>query len=370
MDTMKEEQELIYRIALLLADQVGSVLGKRLLERFGSATDVFEAPVSELKLVPGLRSEVMQSLRSKELMSRALKELEFVKGSGICIHFYTDSTYPSRLRNCADPPLLLFSLGNIHLEARAVVGIVGTRKATEYGKQLVKELLAGLPEEVLVVSGLALGIDGAAHQECVETGMKTIGVLGHGLDMIYPSRHRKLAASMLNYGALVTEFPSGIIPDRFNFPRRNRIIAGMSDAIVVIESGLKGGSIITADIANGYNRDVFAYPGRKDDAMSQGCNNLIRTNRAMLIQEPDDLLQVMGWKNDQQKKPHTQKRIFVELDPDEQQLCALLSREGTLAMEEITVRMDKPASKVAVMLTMLEMKGVISVLPGKMISLV
>ncbi|RYG08220.1 MAG: DNA-protecting protein DprA, partial [Chitinophagaceae bacterium] len=287
---------MIHKIALTLIKGVGSMLSKNLLLHFGDAEAVFKASFAQLMKVDGIGEKTAKSILHTDAVTLAEKEIEFLEKHQIKLLFYTDEGYPKRLKNCYDAPILLYYKGTSDLNHPRVISIVGTRNATSYGKTLCKQLTEMLkPYDVLIVSGLAHGIDAAAHKECVQAEVPTVGVLGHGLDRIYPAVHRELAAKMIKNGGLLTEFLPGSNPDRENFPKRNRIIAGMADVTVVIEASIKGGALITAEIANSYNRDVYAFPGRVSDEFSEGCNFLIKTNRAGLINHPKDLIYYLGW---------------------------------------------------------------------------
>ncbi|MEO6849479.1 MAG: DNA-processing protein DprA, partial [Mucilaginibacter sp.] len=266
---------LLHRIGLTFIRNIGPASAKLLLAHFGDAEQIFKAPRNKLLKVPGIGEKRIDMLDFTTVLQRAEEELKFVDKNGIEVIFYTDPAYPKRLKNCVDGPVLLYAKGNINLNVPKVVSIVGTRSATDYGKQLCRQVVEELQQHnVLIVSGLALGIDVMAHKECLKQNMQTVGVLGHGLDRVYPFQNKSTAEKMLENGGLLTEFPSGTIPDRENFPQRNRIVAGLADATVVIEASVKGGALITAEIANSYDRDVFAFPGRINDEYSEGCNFL------------------------------------------------------------------------------------------------
>ena len=297
--------KLLYQIGLTLIPGVGDVLGRKLVTLCGSAEAVFKEPRHLLKKIPRIGDLLAQAVVNSELLLKAEKEVIFIERYRITPLYFQDSGYPHRLKHCLDGPLLLFYKGTADLNSNRVVGIVGTRKATEYGKGVTRELIAGLvPQQVLVVSGLAYGIDSCAHRFSLDFGLNTIGVLGHGLDTVYPWLHRSLAEKMLTQGGLITEFLSKTKPDRSNFPRRNRIIAGLCDVIIVVEAGRKGGALITADIANSYNREIFAVPGRTTDEISAGCNKLIRFNKACMVESVNDLAYHLGWdiKKDQKNE--------------------------------------------------------------------
>ena len=287
----------------------------------------------------------------------------------ICCLTINDAEYPSRLRECDDAPLVLYTLGTANLNASHVVSIVGTRKATEYGRDLcasfVRDLTAAIPD-VLIISGLAYGIDVAAHRASLASGASTVGVLAHGLDRIYPSVHRTVAAQMAKQGGgLVTEYMSVTEPERQNFVQRNRIVAGMADAVVVVESAAKGGSLITAEIAQAYNRDCFAFPGRVGDEYSRGCNNLIRDNRAALITSAADFLKAMNWDSAAVAEKTVQRELFVELTPDEERVLTLLRKHSEdVHINMLAVETDIPAGRLISILCSLEMKDLVRTLAG------
>ncbi len=282
--------------------------------------------------------------------------------------FYTDGTYPKRLKNCYDAPVLLYSKGNANLNPHKVISIVGTRNATEYGKQLCRQLIAELQQyPVLIVSGLALGIDVAAHKECLKLDIPTVGVLGHGLDRIYPSQNRATADKMIENGGLLTEFPSGTLPGRENFPQRNRIVAGVADATVIIEASTKGGALITAEIANSYDRDVFAFPGRVNDEFSEGCNFLIRNNKAALLSCMADLAFSLGWEKEDGKKDISEQLVLpIDLSSDERRLFEIIKDNKTpLAIDDLSIKSNMTVSQLSMNLLNMEMQGYIRSLPGK-----
>ena len=298
--------------------------------------------------------------------SRAEEEIEFIKKYKITPLFLTDKNYPQRLLNCYDSPPLLYYKGNADLNCSKIVAIVGTRNHNDYGKNITEKLVEDLAnEEVLIVSGLAFGIDSIAHKSAVKNNIKTVGVLAHGLDRVYPPQNTSLAKQMISAGGLLTEFKSNTNPDKPNFPGRNRIVAGISDAVVVIESGIKGGSLITAELANGYNKDVFAFPGRAGDTKSEGCNYLIKNNKAALITSAEDLLENMSWKKMQNLLRKKQRELFIELSPDEKVVVDILQTREQVQIDELYFKSKLSSSAVAQALLMLEMQGVVSSLPGK-----
>lgn len=354
---------LLYRIGLTLIPGIGDVNGKKLIHYCGSAEAVFHASRKELMSIPGMGSATANSILNQHVLQRAEEEILFLEENNIEALYFEDDRYPQRLLNCYDHPLMLYYKGNAALNHQRVVAVVGTRNATSYGRRYCNELVEGLMNQnVLLVSGLAYGIDSCAHQKCVDLEIPTVGVLGHGLDIIYPDQNRKLSEAMRRKGGLLTEFLSKTKPDREHFPQRNRIVAGMCDALIVVESGLKGGALITADLANSYNRDVFAIPGRLDDHFSKGCNHLIKTNRAALVQTAEDIAYIMSWEG---KKELKQTKLFTDLSEDETRLYHLLKKEGKLSIDQLVVRSGMLPSQVATTLLNLELKGGIQSLPGK-----
>jgi DNA processing protein len=357
---------LLYQIALTLVPGIGNVLGKKLVALCGNAEAVFREPKKMLKRLPRLNPALIESLSRKDIFERAEREVDFIRKYRIKTLFFQDKEYPFRLRSCFDSPMLLFFKGNTDLNASRVIGVVGTRNVTEYGKEVCRRLIHGLSDQgVLIVSGLAYGVDSCAHRVSLELGLDTVGVLGHGLDRIYPPLNRLLAEKMIKSGGLLTDFMSGTNPDRENFPERNRIIAGLCDAIIVVEAAQKGGALITADIANSYNRDVFAVPGRINDLYSEGTNRLIRSNKAALIQSPEDIKYMMGWNITERSSPPAQKKIFLEMTDDEQVITSVLTKEGKLGIDELCIQANISMSKVSAALLNLEFEGIVKCLPGK-----
>lgn len=359
------QEEVFYQLALINVPGIGAKTGRLLLERFGSAINVFKAPLKELRVVEGVGEFKVRGFKDADLLLKAGKELDHVIKHNINV-YYQNGPYPKRLMNCADAPLVLFGKGNADFDAAKVVAIVGTRKNTDYGVKLTEELVEGLKAlgNVLIVSGLALGIDAVAHKKCVQCGVPTVGVLGHGLDRIYPAINKDLATQMLANGGLLTEYPSDTIPDRNNFPMRNRIVAGMSDVTVVVESHISGGALITAHMASGYNREVAAFPGRVSDTRSAGCNELIRTNVAAMVTKADDLIDMMNWSKETKPKI-VQKQLFLALTADEQKIIDLLQTKETVHSDELFHHTGLASSQLAATLLGLEMQGVIKTLPGK-----
>jgi len=358
----------LHQLALTFTKHIGDQLAKVLVSYCGSAEAVFEAPTKKLAQIPGIGQKAIEQLVLREGFARAEQELRFIEKNDIKVLFYSDEAYPKRLKNCSDSPALLYYKGNTKLNHQRIISIVGTRNATDYGKQLCRELVEDLkPYDVVIMSGLAYGIDIAAHKESLRMDIPTLGVFGHGLDRIYPTQNRSVADKMLHNGGWVTEFPSGTMPDPQNFPRRNRIVAGMADATVVVEASVKGGALITAEIANSYNRDVFAYPGRVHDEFSEGCNFLIRNNKAALLTSGADLAYILGWERPGGSAPaKAQLALPIDLEPAESLIFdAIRQNTGALGIDDLTIKTNLPLSQLAMSLLTLEMQGYIRSLPGK-----
>lgn len=365
------DEILKHRIALTLLPGVGSVTAKTLVSYCGSVEAVFKQKKSSLQKIPGIGEVTAASIVSHSVFERAEEEIAFIRKYKITPLFYLDQEYPSRLKNCDDAPAMLYFKGKADLNAQRVIAIVGTRNATEYGKQVCEQLIEGFEAyNFTIVSGLAYGIDIAAHKLCLKHNLPTIGVLAHGLDRIYPGTHKSTAEKMINNGGLLTEFMSLTNPDAQNFPARNRIVAGMVDAVIVVESAFKGGALITADIASSYNRDVFAVPGKINDPYSQGCNRFISENKAVLFESPEQFIKAMNWGEEEKKeKPNKQMVIFNELAAEEKILVELLQENGKLNIDTLILRSRLPVSKVSGCLLNLEFAGVLRSLPGKMYQL-
>jgi DNA processing protein len=357
--------ELLYKIGLTLIPQVGPVMARTLVSYCGGPREVFAASRKELLRVPGIGTQLASNILSQAPLEAAEQELEFIEAHGIEGLFYLDEGYPRRLRPYADSPVMLYYKGNAPLNAERVVAIVGTRRPTPHGLRACEELVEGLlPYGVTVVSGLAYGIDVTAHRKCVELGIPTIGVLGHGLKYIYPPQHYSVAQAMLNQGGVLSEFPGRTEPEREHFPMRNRIIAGLCDALIVVETARKGGSMISADVANTYNKDVFAVPGRIKDPFSEGCNLLIKSHRAALAESAADIAYVMRW-DELDSAKGIQQQLFVEMTEAEKKIVDLLREKGELAIDHLAVACGTANSELASLLLGLEFKGVVRTLPGK-----
>lgn len=363
-------QKLVYQIALTLIPGIGSKLAKSLIAYCGGVEAVFEENKRSLQKIPGIGPGAIKNISSNLTLTRAEKELKFIEKNTISALFYLNENYPPRLKLCQDSPILLFKKGEFSFQDKNQIAIVGTRNATDYGKAFCSKFVEDLKAyEVQVISGLAYGIDISAHKESLKNGIETIAVLGHGLDRIYPAIHKKTVEKMLESGGgLLTEFLTETNPDRENFPKRNRIVAGISEAIVVVEAAKKGGALITAEIANSYNRDVFAVPGKLSDTYSEGCNHLIKTNKAALLSGVSDLEYLLGW--EKRKLKNFQAKLFPDLSPLEEKIRDLfLGLEKKLEIEQICNELDLPASQIVPTLLTLEIKGLIRSNPGKLFEL-
>lgn len=362
------KNDLLYLLALRNVPQIGDGQARMLMKHFHSAEAIFKASVKQLERVEGIGTLRAKSIFSYRDFSIEEQEIRFIQKYQVKVLNMSDAAYPKRLLQCYDPPLLLFYKGKADLNAEKMVAVVGTRTNSGYGRKMAEELVRDLAEEVqeiCIVSGLAFGIDAIAHKAAIKYGLPTVGVLAHGMGTIYPKEHAGLAKEMLQDGGLLTEFYNREKPDKHHFPARNRIVAGCCDAVVVVETGIKGGSMITAELANGYNRDVFAFPGRVNDPRSDGCNLLIRDNKAALLRNAGDLLEAMGWQG-LEKKPRLQPKLFPELGMGESVLVELLRAKDAVHMEEFSTRSGLTPGQLAGALLNLEMQQVIEALPGKM----
>jgi DNA processing protein len=362
--------ELQYRIALTLVPNIGDIHAKALINHFGTAEAVFLASGKELDSLEGIGSIRSYSIKDFKDFKRTEEEIKFIEKYKIAPLFLTDKSYPQRLLNCYDSPPLLYYKGNADLNASKIIAIVGTRNNNDYGKNICEKLVEELfDEDVIVASGLAFGIDSIAHKAALKNGITTIAVLAHGLDRVYPSQNSGLAKQMIANGGLLTEFRSLTKPDRQNFPSRNRIVAGICDALIVVESGVKGGSLITAELGNSYNKDVFAFPGRVHDTKSEGCNFLIKNNKAGLITSANDVIENMGWKKKKVSSQKKQRELFIELSDDERIVVNILQEQEQVQIDELYFKTKLSSSAIAAALLMLEMQGVVSSLPGKIYKL-
>lgn len=359
--------DLLYKVAIEMIPLVGSITAKRLLAHFGgNAEAIFKAPKQELLKIPNIGEGLANSILKKEILKKAENELAFMRKNNVTALFYTDANYPNYLRQCEDSPTILFSKGDVDVNAYRVISIVGTRNSTPYGVELCEKLIADIATKqynAIIVSGLAYGIDVCAHKAALKHGLNTIAVLGTGLDKVYPTAHASIAKQITEQGALLSDFPSQTIIDRKNFIRRNRIVAGMAEVTIVVESGEKGGALVTADMAMSYNRDVLAFPGRVGDQFSIGCNKLIKQNIAGVIEGIADLEAVLGW--DTASKPPIQLPLFDTLAPDEMSVVNVLKQKDSESIDSIAHKTGLPMAKLSALLLQLEFSGYIKALPGK-----
>lgn len=367
-----QEQELISLLALLKTEGIGDVVAKKLLNHCGTAENIFSAKASQLASIDGIGDFIIKKIKAKSGFTQAESEYNFISNNAISVHYYQDETYPTRLKHCVDSPLLLFSSGNINLNTQKIISIVGTREVTSYGIDFCKKLIEDLaPLNPIIVSGFAYGVDIVAHKAAMEHNLQTIGVVAHGLNQIYPKSHKKYVAKMEENGGFMSEYWSTSNPEKENFVKRNRIVAGMCEATIVIESAEKGGSLITANLANEYNRDVFAVPGRISDKYSQGCNNLIKTQRANLLTSAADILYILNWElQEKESKKGVQKQLFVTLDLEEQKVYDYLLKNGKQLLDIIALECDMQVFKISSLLLNMELKGCIRPLPGKLFEVI
>jgi DNA processing protein len=359
-------EELLQHITLTLVPQIGDVHLKTLLRHFGSATAIMKASRRELECLPGIGSVRASAIRKSRDLTRAEREVTFMLKYGIIPLPFGTPDYPVRLQHCHDAPALLYFKGNGRIHDKRILSIVGTRAPSHYGKDWLATTIEEIaPYSPLIVSGLAYGIDTIAHRQALKSGLNTIGVLAHGLDRIYPHANKTLAREMTAAGGLLTEFMSGTLPDAQHFPQRNRIVAGLADGVLVVETGRKGGSMITADLANSYHRDVFALPGRVTDEKSSGCLKLIQEHRAQAVTCAQDIIEALNWDHEPQVKKTPPPTLFPEPDPDEKLVIDLLQQRETWPLDELLQHVPLQPSEIAAALLRLEMNGRIHALPGK-----
>ncbi len=365
---MINDSELRYKIGITQIPGIGPVNGKILMAYCGSAQNVLTATKKELMAIPNIGESTTKAIleHSAAALLRADREIDFIDKNNIQVLFYADKNYPSRLKQYNDCPFLLYFKGNVSLDHVRTVGIVGTRKITPYGEMMCEEIVTDLQKyDVQIISGLAYGVDVTAHKRCVDLGIPTIGIMGNGLGRVYPHAHKRTAERMIENGGLLTEHLQDIGPEREHFPMRNRLIAALSDALVVVETADSGGSIITAELANAYNKDVFAVPGRLNDPFSKGCNKLIKTNKAALIESAADISYIMRWDEIDTTKRDVQAQLFVELSDDEQLIVDTLRGNADLQIDVITAKTGFSPSQTASLLLTLEFQGLVKSIPGK-----
>ena len=355
----------LYLIALTLIPGIGTHLTRSLIQACGTPEEVFRSPRRILERIPGIGRERASWLLEKDLLKRAEKELVFIEKHSIEVIPIGDPRYPKLLQTCSDAPFLLYFRGSMDHWPEKNLSIVGTRKATDQGKAITQEIVEDVrPYEPLIISGLAYGIDAAAHRAALTEGLPTLAVVGHGHDRIYPAAHRGLAEKIMENGGILSEYPSGTIPDGGHFPARNRIVAGLANAVIVVEAAQKGGALITAEIANSYNREVFAVPGRIHDPFSEGCLDLIRTHRANLYQSARDLEYVLDWKPEEMPGA-TQTQLFIHLSEDEKAIMNVLNEKGKMEVDLLGYEAGLSISKLSGTLMNLELNGMVKSYPGK-----
>lgn len=366
-DSKLSNAELVAILRLQHIPNIGDITAKKLIAHCGSAQAIFEDKRSHLLKIDGIGTYTLTGLYDAEHKEAAESEYRFVQDHNLDYSYFMDADYPSYLQHCIDGPILLFKRGTIDLKGRKIISIVGTRNITSYGTTFCERFIEDLaPMDPIIVSGFAYGVDICAQKAAVKYGLQTIGCLAHGLNQMYPKVHYKYISEVERNGGFLTEFWSTSKPDRENFLKRNRIIAGMTEATVVVESAEKGGSLVTADIANSYNRDVFAVPGRAGDKFSMGCNNLIKQQKAHMITSAADLIYLLDWEIEAKETSSIQKQLFVELDETEKSIYSYLQKEGKQLLDSIALECRLPVFKVSSTLLNMEMKGVIRPLPGKL----
>ncbi len=364
-------EDLRYKIALTQIPNIGCVHAKKLVEHFnGDVQAIFKAKIKDLSAVENIGVAKAKCIRDFDDFKRVDQELHFIEQFNVQCLFVGDANYPKRLIQMYDSPTLLYYKGDADLNAQKIITIIGTRDNTDYAKKIVEKFVEDIAHlQPLILSGLAFGVDTLAHKAALKHSIATVGVLAHGLDFIYPPENTKLAKNMLDHnGGLLTEFMSETKADRFNFPTRNRVTAALADCTIVVETDIKGGSMITAELANGYNKDVFAFPGKTTDVKSAGCNYLIKSHKAALINNAADVVQAMGWQ-DVVKKTTKQRQLFIELNPFEQKIIDLLQVNEKMQIDELSLQTQLTAGQVANALLTLELQGVIQSLPGKVVQM-
>jgi len=363
-------EELQYVLALQHIPNLGDTLAKKLIRHFGSAKNVLQQKKQNLLKIDGIGGYRLRDFFDATHLKAAEEELKFIEKNQIKVLYFKDQDYPDKLKHCIDGPVVLFQRGDINLKDQKIISVVGTRKITQSGVAFCEKFIEEMsPLNPVIVSGFAYGVDITAQKAAVANKLQNIGCLAHGLNQIYPKAHQKYLASVEEHGGFFTDFWSSDKFDRNNFLKRNRIIAGLSEATVVIESAEKGGSLVTADIANSYNREVFAVPGRPSDKLSKGCNDLIKSQKAHLLNSAADLIYMLNWQPEESAKP-VQKQLFVELDEEENNVLDFLQKEGKAQLDSIAINCNFPSYKTAGILINMELKGVVRPLPGKLFELI
>ena len=366
------EQQLLYNIALTRIGHFSLASALHLYRTLGSGEEIFLHRNEIKDILPDCSPRLVENFKDwSEPLKRAEVEMEFCRSHDIRVLCLGESDYPKRLEECADAPLVLYYKGNANLNQSRVINIIGTRHCTTYGADFIRRFLHDLKTicpEVLVVSGLAYGVDINAHQQALAVGYDTVGVVAHGLDYLYPAAHKDVAREMVNHGGLLTEFMTCTNADKGNFVRRNRIVAGMSDACILVESAAHGGGIITAGISFDYGREVFALPGRVGDHFSEGCNNAIRENKAILLTSAEDFVKTMGWEDDalriEAQKKGIERQLFPDLSPEQQRIVDVLTKSNDLQLNQLSVKTGIPIGDITSILFQMEMMGVVKPMAG------
>ncbi len=361
---MKKEK-LLAILRLQATKNIGDVIAKKLISACGSPEQVFNESISTLLKIPGVGSHALQHIFDEQILKRAEEELRFLEQSNYTYHYFLDNDYPQYLKQCIDAPILIFTDGNIELKTDRIISIVGTRTITNYGRGFCNQLIKDLsPYHPIIVSGFAYGVDICAHKAAIDNNLQTIAVLAHGLDEVYPKAHKRYIRDINTNGGFISDFWHNEPPIRENFLKRNRIVAGISKATIVIESAKKGGSLVTADIANSYHRDVFALSGRANDEYSKGCNNLIKQNSAHILTSAEDIVNLLNW--DVAEKQVKQTALFIDLNEQEQKIFDYLSKQGKQLLDVIARDCDIPVYQLSSILLEMELNGIIKPLPGKL----
>ncbi|CAM1343303.1 DNA-processing protein DprA [Tenacibaculum aestuarii] len=359
-------EKLLAVLRLQATKNVGDILAKKLITAIGSVENVFKEKPHVLHKINGIGTQVTQHLFDDNNLKRAEEELNYIQQNNIAFSYFLEDDYPQNLKHCVDAPILIFKDGNLNLNNDKIISIVGTRNMSSYGRDFCNQLIEELKEyNPIIVSGFAYGVDICAHKAAIKNNLQTIAVLAHGLEEIYPKTHKKYIHEVNNNGGFITEFWHDEQPMRENFLKRNRIVAGISKATIIIESAEKGGSLVTADIANSYNRDVFALSGRATDTYSKGCNNLIKNNQAHLLTSAEDIIKMLNW-DIRQAAVAKQEKLFVELNSSEQKIYDYLQQNGKQLLDDIAINCELPIYQLSSILIQLELKGVVKPLPGKM----
>jgi DNA processing protein len=361
------EEDLLYVLALQRVKGIGDINAKKLIAHCGSAKNVLNEKRRILEKINGIGSFTIKNLFNSENLKAAEKELQYIHKNNIETLYFENENYPYKLKHCLDGPILMFKEGDFNLENRPIISIVGTRRITSYGRDFCEKLISDLKEyNPIIISGFAYGVDICAHRAAIKNNLQTIGVLAHGFEEVYPKSHKKYVSELNNNGGFITDFWHNDELQRENFLKRNRIVAGISEATIIIESADKGGSLVTADIANSYNRDVFAVPGRSTDVYSKGCNDLIKRNKAAILTSANDLIEMLNWRLINEIPKVVQKQLFIELNETEQLVYDFLLEKGKELLDIISLKCELPIHTTATILFNLEMKGVVKPLPGKL----